>query len=371
MEPTRDTHYTLVDLLDRVLNKGVVLYADLVVTVAGIPLIGVNLRAVLAGMDTMLSYGIMQEWDQRIRAERSEIGAQGEMALVDAEQVKLKIFGSHYYSEGIYRAWRQGYLYVTDRRVVLYQTGVGGTLFETPLEAITGLAIQRDNHSFTDSQRQNLCLSLSSGNIALLHARDICKLREAIEDGMTALGLTARETPSLPVFDQGASRFLGEGEEVIYKGKMWHMMELPVPGATTADTWRAGHLYITNRRLCWWYDFEEKLLFQMPLESITAAAVETRQLGSMLKNEKVLDVVYETEQGKRVACFSGDELPQWEKAVKEISAQQPVVTNEEEMDTCPRCGRESPVRELLERGCSRCGWVSPRLKKQAPEIAAG
>jgi hypothetical protein len=73
MEPTRDAHYTLVDLLDRVLDKGVVLYADIIVSVAGIPLIGVNLRAALAGMETMLSYGVMQEWDQKVRAERSDI----------------------------------------------------------------------------------------------------------------------------------------------------------------------------------------------------------------------------------------------------------------------------------------------------------
>lgn len=371
MEPTRDTHYTLVDLLDRVLDKGVVLYADIIVSVAGIPLIGVNLRAALAGIETMISYGVMQEWDQKVRAQRSEIEKQNEPPLIAGEQLRLKVFGSHYYSEGIYSAWRQGYFYVTDRRIVLYQPGFNGMLFETPLEAVNGLIIQRDNHSFSDSQRENLCLSLSSGDIARLHALDIHKLREAIEDGMSALGLARREMPARPVFDQSATRFLDEGEEVIYKGKMWHMMELPVPGATTMDTWRAGHLHITNQRLCWWYDFDEKVLFEVPLETITAVAAETRKLGSMLKKAGVLDVVYETEQGKRVACFSGDELPQWEKALKEIITRQGVSTNAENMDTCPRCGKEAPVRELLETGCSRCGWVSLRLKKEAPEIASG
>jgi len=371
MEPTRDTHYTLVDLLDRVLDKGVVLYADVIVSVAGIPLIGVNLRAALAGMETMLSYGVMQEWDQKVRAQSSEAGEQGKLPLLAGEQFKLKIFGSHYYSEGIYSAWRQGYFYVTDRRVVLYQSGFNGTLFETTLEAINALAIRRENHSFSDSQRENLYLSLSSGDMVLLHALDVHQLRGAIEDGMSALGFTPREISALPVFDESAARFLDEGEEVIYRGKMWHMMESLMPGATTKDTWRSGHLYITNRRLCWWYDFDEKVLFEVPLRGITAVAAEIRQLGTMLKKDRVLDVVYETEQGKRVACFSGDDLPQWEKALREIIAQEGTVTNEEDMDTCPQCGKEAPVGELLEEGCSGCGWVSPRLKKQAPEMAAG
>ena len=51
MTPKREPQPTLVDLLDRVLEKGLVIQADLIVSVAGIPLIGVNLRAALAGME--------------------------------------------------------------------------------------------------------------------------------------------------------------------------------------------------------------------------------------------------------------------------------------------------------------------------------
>ncbi len=58
----------LVDLLDRVLDRGLVIQADIVISLAGVPLIGINLRAALAGMETMVKYGLMQEWDQRIRA---------------------------------------------------------------------------------------------------------------------------------------------------------------------------------------------------------------------------------------------------------------------------------------------------------------
>lgn len=79
MEPIQDTRATLVDLLDRVLDKGLVVYADVIISVAGVPLIGVNLRAALAGMETMLEYGMMRDWDESIRGwerdNRSRIAA--------------------------------------------------------------------------------------------------------------------------------------------------------------------------------------------------------------------------------------------------------------------------------------------------------
>ena len=68
MIPTREAHATLVDLLDRVLDKGVILDADLIITLAGVPLLGVKLRAALAGMETMVKYGIWEDWDIQQRA---------------------------------------------------------------------------------------------------------------------------------------------------------------------------------------------------------------------------------------------------------------------------------------------------------------
>lgn len=67
MKPIRDQKHTLVDLLDRVLDRGVILHADLIISVAGIPLIGVSLKAVIAGIETMLEHGYFNEWDQEIR----------------------------------------------------------------------------------------------------------------------------------------------------------------------------------------------------------------------------------------------------------------------------------------------------------------
>jgi len=67
MEYLSQPRATLVDLLDRVLDRGVVINADIIISLAGVPLIGINLRAALAGMETMVKYGVMQEWDQNIR----------------------------------------------------------------------------------------------------------------------------------------------------------------------------------------------------------------------------------------------------------------------------------------------------------------
>ncbi len=68
----RTTQATLVDLLDRALDKGLVINADIIISVAGVPLIGINLRAALAGMETMLKYGVMQAWDEETRAWETE-----------------------------------------------------------------------------------------------------------------------------------------------------------------------------------------------------------------------------------------------------------------------------------------------------------
>ncbi len=71
MEPQLPTTYrraTLADLLDRVLDKGLFLKADLVISLAGIPLIGATLSVAIAGTETLVKYGIGTDWDQALRA---------------------------------------------------------------------------------------------------------------------------------------------------------------------------------------------------------------------------------------------------------------------------------------------------------------
>jgi hypothetical protein len=67
MVPKRD-YSSLVDLLDRALEKGLFVSADVIISVAGVPLIGLNLRLALASIETMLSYGMMRDWDESYKA---------------------------------------------------------------------------------------------------------------------------------------------------------------------------------------------------------------------------------------------------------------------------------------------------------------
>lgn len=52
----------IVELIDRTLNKGVILNADLIITVADVPLLAANLRLALASVETMMKYGVMNDW---------------------------------------------------------------------------------------------------------------------------------------------------------------------------------------------------------------------------------------------------------------------------------------------------------------------
>ncbi len=62
MRPRKDDE-ALVDVLDVLLRDGAVLRADVIVSVADVPLVGIKLTAAIAGMETMTEYGLFEEWD--------------------------------------------------------------------------------------------------------------------------------------------------------------------------------------------------------------------------------------------------------------------------------------------------------------------
>lgn len=67
MQPTKSDENAVVELVDVLLREGVILRADVVVTVADVPMVGINLQAAIAGMATMTDYGLLEEFDETVR----------------------------------------------------------------------------------------------------------------------------------------------------------------------------------------------------------------------------------------------------------------------------------------------------------------
>lgn len=71
MRPQKDDN-AVVDLLDVLLDDGAVIEADVLITVADVPLVGVKLRAAIAGLTTMHEYDMFRDWDEAVRDRTSE-----------------------------------------------------------------------------------------------------------------------------------------------------------------------------------------------------------------------------------------------------------------------------------------------------------
>lgn len=58
LEPSKDVSGTLVDVIDRILDKGLVINADIAVSIVGVELLGIKIRAALASFETAAKYGL-------------------------------------------------------------------------------------------------------------------------------------------------------------------------------------------------------------------------------------------------------------------------------------------------------------------------
>jgi hypothetical protein len=58
LEPTRESPASIVEIIDAILDKGLVINADIAVSVAGVELLGIKIRATLASFETAARYGL-------------------------------------------------------------------------------------------------------------------------------------------------------------------------------------------------------------------------------------------------------------------------------------------------------------------------
>lgn len=58
LEPINEHQSALPDIIDRILEKGLLINADILVSVTGVELLGVRIRAALASFETAAKYGL-------------------------------------------------------------------------------------------------------------------------------------------------------------------------------------------------------------------------------------------------------------------------------------------------------------------------
>ncbi len=175
MQPTRDRECTITDLLNRVLDKGAIIIADVVITLGGVPLIGVNLKAVIAGMQTMLDQGLMEEWDKEIRSNHGEEALEGE----SEEKVMAGFVGSYCKKRGPIRAWKSGRICVTDKNLALLQIGEKQPDVIIALSEIRQVSLVNIS-SFIGVPLQGLVVSTNSAGSWLMKTADVSALGRLI-----------------------------------------------------------------------------------------------------------------------------------------------------------------------------------------------
>jgi len=61
---------TIVDLVDRILDKGIVITGDITVSIVGVDLLSLKINLVISSLETAKRYGIKLPWE---KSERREI----------------------------------------------------------------------------------------------------------------------------------------------------------------------------------------------------------------------------------------------------------------------------------------------------------
>jgi len=338
MHPVRRREATLNDLLDRLLTKGLMLNSDVVITVSGIPLLGLNLRLALAGMSTMLRYGFMTDWDAAIRstAQNKQVG-EGPR-LEEGERVIFSLFGSCWYSQGIYSAWRPGLIYLTDTRLLLYRQEPEEMLLDIQLGLIRGMDARQVAH-FSGRDRQEIWLTLASGDVVRLHCADSEQLLTALEKARLLAGPKNIELPE------------PDGREVI-----WYL----APDGTGKHTWRPGSFCVQEGGLCWRGTSGQGLSFRVFAADVLAVELIAEDTLNGPDGSPVMEVHYLGRLNPEKAYFAGktEALRPWAFLLRQARC--------DVLETCPSCGAPAPAGRLLNKGCSACGWISARLKRRLP-----
>lgn len=291
LEPTRDLQATLPDLIEVLLNKGVILHLDLIISVADIPLIGVSLKAAIAGIETMLEYGMMRQWDEETRAWVQRSISRSVPFLEDEELIARMAGGVEH--SALYTAWRPGTVYLTNRRLFVFRREPREMLWESRLEAI--LVVEPDpERSVGGEERLRLRIHLSDGSTTRVSAAEPDRLaalvrREVEEAGGHALAAIPRPGPA---------------PARLREGQVWY--HEPRAGGAV---WRGGVAHLdADTGLSWKSPLDVRAAVRLRPEEIRGLRFES---GRSPGGSAILAL--EAQGG--VARFAADDIESWADAL--------------------------------------------------------
>jgi len=317
MEPVREGGSALTDLLDRLLTKGIIIDLDLVIGIAGIPLIGVSLRAAIAAIETMIEYGLLQTWDEKTREYAERELQKKKLAFDPNETSLLEMFGSHWYSDGVYRVWRPGRLFLTQQRLILYRRMPPEILFELPLASIHGISVAESIH-FNGRKVPLLHLVTNVGEEASLYAEDIVGLEAALRERFDKIGVYIESTAQPGSLDREVARIAPDAH-ILAEGSMWRQAK---DAGRDVVAWQAGRIYLTNQGLLWWSVSRREMEVRIPACDIISVGVEARDLTSVSGVKSVLGLRYRLNESQMTVFFSGKNLDEWRTAIRRVVVDQ-------------------------------------------------
>jgi len=174
MKPEREND-SLGELLNRMVTKGVLINADVIISLTGIPLIGVKLEAAIASIETMIEYGLFEELDKKTRTWQLE-HRKTKPLLQEDEEIELEFYGSYF--QQLHPVWKYCFIYVTNHRIFGWNKAFNKILFEIPLARIQILDIGKG--IYQDEKRDELRLILENEEELYLHSSDLTGLQDKI-----------------------------------------------------------------------------------------------------------------------------------------------------------------------------------------------
>lgn len=302
MQPTRDPRATLPDLIEVLLNKGVYLNLDLIISVADIPLIGVNLRATIAGIETMLEYGMMRQWDEETRAWVQKSMSR-HLPMAEGEDLIAKMAGGHY-QDNFYRTWRPGSAYLTTERLLIHRRDPAETLWAARLSSIESIEPLREQ-SIGGEKRTRILVRTDDGQESKLSAVEPERLIKLVQEqrGLSAAaGSQAALDPSAP----------------IRKGQMWYLESL-----SSGGVWRAGQATLTtDEGFVWKSPMDSRALVRATQDEISDLRLDKHENPTDRAKTMLLSTAHSTVR------LAATDLDAWHRDLDDWLSQQQTQTEE-------------------------------------------